>query len=118
MLNNENKKMIKEINKGLRKSIGCEMFEIEYDYRKKDIKIKMIKDTGILTKTGKRKFVPVKERYVFEIEDEKQPITNQEMFLYMAGMLEMVNMIAAFTQHLQMQFLRETDGKSKKEKVH
>ncbi|MEA2037959.1 MAG: hypothetical protein U9O94_10720 [Nanoarchaeota archaeon] len=118
MINNENKKMIKEINKGLRKNIGCEIFELEFDYRKKDIKIKMVKDTGILTKDGNRKFVPIQEIYVFDIANENEPITNAEIYLYLAGMLEIINMIITFTKQIQMKMLGKSGGKNKKEKVH
>jgi len=98
MINAENKKLIKEFNNRMLKGIGCEAFQIEYKYKEKNLYIKQVKDSGILTKMGKRKFVLVKEKAVFDEKSADYEVNDEEMYLYLTGMVQALDMVISFTQ--------------------
>ena len=112
-MNDENKKLIKIFNNDMRKKIGCENFLLEYNYKEKNLYIKQVQDTGILTKAGKRKFKIIKEKPVFDMKENEEPLQDWEIYLYLIGMLQAIDMVAAFTEQIRKSIMKTIPNNSK-----
>jgi len=102
IINEENKTLIKEFNRKMLKEIGCEFFQVEYKYKEKNLFLNRLKDTGILTKTKKRQFVVSQSKAVFDLNGKSDYVDNEEIYLYLSGMMDCINMITVFSNSIRL----------------
>ena len=94
MINSENEKLIKQFNYKMRRVIGCDIFQLIYDYAKKDLFINKVNDTKTLGLSGKKKFIVETAKPIFEKE-----VSNEDMYLYLIGMIQEADLIIAFIEY-------------------
>jgi len=110
MINNENIKLIKKFNSKMLKEIGCEIFQVEYKYKEKNLYLNQLKNTGLLTKTKKRQFIVSQSKPVFDVKENGDYVDNEEIYLYLSGMMDCMNMITAFSNSIRLKYEGERKG--------